>query len=67
MSPRDSALAYDDALKNNLLCHGKKLDIPWEKACWKDFMSIMLSIPGITYNVKTKHYHLRMLLVLKIY
>ena len=54
MGPRDSASAYDDALKNNLLCHGKKLDIPWEKSCWKDFMSIMLSTPGIIYNGETQ-------------
>ena len=50
MGPRDSASAYDDALKNNLLCHGKKNDIPWEKPCWKDFMSMMLATPGIIYN-----------------
>ncbi len=49
--PIDSGRAFDDALKNNLLCYGNKLEIPFEKPCWKDFMSIMLSNPGIIYNI----------------
>tara|TARA_X000000368_G_scaffold417701_1_gene414849 strand:- start:3869 stop:5626 length:1758 start_codon:yes stop_codon:yes gene_type:complete len=48
--PIDSGRAFDDALKNNLLCHGNKLEIPFEKPCWKDFISIMLSNPEIIYN-----------------
>ena len=52
VSPVESASTFDAALKNNLLCHGNKLDIPFEKPCWKDFISIMTSYPNIEYSAE---------------
>ena len=51
VSPVESASTFDAALNNNLLYHGNKLDIPFEKPCWKDFISIMTSHP-IKYNAE---------------
>ena len=44
---------FDNAITKNMMCYGTKPTIPWTKPCWRDFLIIMTTIPGIQLSSTT--------------